>query len=1040
MKNNKRKIGILGVMLASSALMLASCQFNQTEEKPYSIGENGFITLDHASGISENGELNLDKIDGYTISAVADEAYKGSTDLKSVTLSNNIVSLGRKCFADCDNLVSLFIPSTIQYIADDAFDGCDNLYIKTDLSYSEWKNVYKGNDVKDDHVTCKSYDVYLNDCFYSEVAYGNQFHVSAIQSKGYSVSIWEVIEESTGAVKKYNVDENYGLSIDFKFHSDINVVPVYIGNTHTISFKDDIDNEVGSQTVQYRESMSKIDVPSRTGYRFLGYYYTDPEIERETCFFDASGYPTTVYPFDYCITVKAKWKANEYLVSLNTNGGHLDGRQEYSFTYNQNYSLPTPRKAGYQFLYWCHNGQKVESFGYYWEFAEDIQLDAFYKAIQSKVTLHFNGGVIDGSGLSTLTMTYDMKYTLPNMKKTGYDFKYWQDEYGRSYALNGYWENTDVTSLSAYYTPKKYQLILMSDGSQYSTRTVTYDSDYWLPSPSKTGYTFSGWYFDKGFTDSVSSSGYWQHDTDDENNTITLYAKFIPNEYVINFHNVKASEMPDGKTSMTVTYDAAYSLPTPTRTGYVFNGWKSYYGDQYENSSVYKTASNLDLYADFTAKEYKALLHNGTDVTEVALGNYGDSYSLSAPDSIASGYSFDGWYKDETYEEDKKVSSSGIWNIDSDTKSGNYYTVDLYAKLKGNEYKIYLHGIPNGFIEGDEEISVTYNEHYTIPNVKTNEYFTFDGWYTDESYNTPYVSSKNYSVVGDLNLYAKITSLAVHTLTFKANGGTFEDGTDTSVVTANYGKPITAPVPSYTGYEFVSWTKEGTDEVVEIPSISDFTSDLTLVANWRKKTASYVTFSTSYGTAPSSMRIEKGSTYTLPSVTDSGDKKFIGWYCNGTQIPSTGVWDRNDDITLTAEFRSISVTYSKPSSANYGFNLNSSTGYYVSTNRHVDSSYAYCEVTFTSNASFNLKVQYISYGENNYDYGIFSNLDTRLSYSSSNDSINVKKSCKGSSSSSAYTLNYGTVSAGTHFITIKYIKDGSVHEGSDTLQFKIILE
>ena len=76
MKNNKRKIGILGVMLASSALMLASCQFNQTEEKPYSIGENGFITLDHASGISENGELNLDKIDGYTISAVADEAYK----------------------------------------------------------------------------------------------------------------------------------------------------------------------------------------------------------------------------------------------------------------------------------------------------------------------------------------------------------------------------------------------------------------------------------------------------------------------------------------------------------------------------------------------------------------------------------------------------------------------------------------------------------------------------------------------------------------------------------------------------------------------------------------------------------------------------------------------------------------------------------------------------------------------------------------------------------------------------------------------------
>ena len=134
MKRNKRKIGILGIALAASALMLGSCQFNWAGEKPYSIGENGYITLNHASGISENGELNLDKMDGYTITAVADEAYKGSTELKSVTLSNNIVSLGRKCFADCDNLISLFIPSTIQYIADDAFDGCDNLYIKTDLS------------------------------------------------------------------------------------------------------------------------------------------------------------------------------------------------------------------------------------------------------------------------------------------------------------------------------------------------------------------------------------------------------------------------------------------------------------------------------------------------------------------------------------------------------------------------------------------------------------------------------------------------------------------------------------------------------------------------------------------------------------------------------------------------------------------------------------------------------------------------------------------------------------------------------------------
>ena len=43
------------------------------------------------------------------------------------------------------------------------------------------------------------------------------------------------------------------------------------------------------------------------------------------------------------------------------------------------------------------------------------------------------------------------------------------------------------------------------------------------------------------------------------------------------------------------------------------------------------------------------------------------------------------------------------------------------------------------------------------------------------------------------------------------------------------------------------------------------------------------------------------------------------------------------------------------------------------------------------------------------------------------------------SSSAVKTLDYGTVSPGTHFITLKYRKDSSQSINYDTLQFKIIV-
>ena len=120
--------------------------------------------------------------------------------------------------------------------------------------------------------------------------------------------------------------------------------------------------------------------------------------------------------------------------------------------------------------------------------------------------------------------------------------------------------------------------------------------------------------------------------------------------------------------------------------------------------------------------------------------------------------------------------------------------------------------------------------------------------------------------------------------------------------------------------------------------------------------------------------------------------------------------------------------------AQYGFALNSS-GYYVSQNVGVNSSYAICKLIIQNPLGKTVTMKYINYAEANFDYGIVSNLNQSLSLSSSADS-SFLLSCKGSSSSSVKTLNLGRADG---FYCIKFIKDSSTHANSDNFQFTIIM-
>lgn len=195
---------------------------------------------------------------------------------------------------------------------------------------------------------------------------------------------------------------------------------------------------------------------------------------------------------------------------------------------------------------------------------------------------------------------------------------------------------------------------------------------------------------------------------------------------------------------------------------------------------------------------------------------------------------------------------------------------------------------------------------------------------------------------------------------------------------------------------------------------------------------------------------------------------------NATTTPSNGTTrvEENEDLTITISPSDPQLTLAldngvditsqlvggipsntytvttQISGANYGFNLNSNTGYYVSTNRGQGSSASVCRVNFDLESSILVTIQYINQGESQCDYGLFGKIDTTVSttgltYSngsaSPDDPNNYYYMCAAASDSTTAvkTLTY-EIPAGQHYVDIKYGKDPGSNSGNDSLQWKIL--
>ncbi len=63
----------------------------------------------------------------YTVTKIGGEAFRGCTDLKSITMPNTIIAIRQGAFMGCSGLASVTIPNSVIYLETCAFEGCSGL-------------------------------------------------------------------------------------------------------------------------------------------------------------------------------------------------------------------------------------------------------------------------------------------------------------------------------------------------------------------------------------------------------------------------------------------------------------------------------------------------------------------------------------------------------------------------------------------------------------------------------------------------------------------------------------------------------------------------------------------------------------------------------------------------------------------------------------------------------------------------------------------------------------------------------------------------
>lgn len=653
---------------------------------------------------------------------------------------------------------------------------------------------------------------------------------------------------------------------------------------------------------------------TRSGYGFSGWLLSQANTTVD--FANGASVSNLASEQGKVVILYACWGTSSYTITYNVNGGAIasasgDYTPQGSYTYETQIILPEMYSASGNFSGWeISSSTDVGSWKAGFTYGSgvlgagnygNVTLVAQYGVTKYNVLIKPNGGyrVIDGAnnyndwvqdGLNGTT------FTIETITRTGYTLNGFIINGSGAVTKSGstftFTFSTANATLTADWVANNFGLTINPNGGLYNNSTSntsitkTIGTVVVLDTPTKVGYTFSGWTLSGGGTlvDNQYTFG---------SSAGVVTAKWTANQFTFIYNGNGATSGTMENTIVTYGTNATLRANAFVRNGYTFASWNTKAdgtGSTLAGGATvttYTTEPNatINLYAVWNIVTYTLTLNDHNSNTQKIEFTIIDSIEL--PNSVKTGSTFLGWVV---------TTASGNWVKNAVFQSGlltpGYYgNATMSDSFSDSCYslKVYLNGAEylnaSKIVTSDFSVSGSYGDTYTlsIPSLAGK---VFDGWQLSG------YGSLNGNVftfgTGNASLMAQFSTLEI-TVSFDSNGG---DEVESKAII--YGSAYGAlPSPYKIGYNFVGWFDanadgNGTGNQIQSTTIMNKTANHTLYAKWTP-----ITYSIVYNgnTSISGSTAKSTHTYDVAkNLTANGFVKpnytFVSW---NTKADGTGV-------------------------------------------------------------------------------------------------------------------------------------------------------
>ncbi len=679
---------------------------------------------------------------------------------------------------------------------------------------------------------------------------------------------------------------------------------------------------------------------TRTGYTFEGWATS---ATGSAAYSDGASVKNLTANDGATVTLYAKWTAHTCTVKFYANGG-TGTMADSVYTYDVEKALTAnafPR-TGYTFSGWAASSggstiysdkQNVKNLT-----ATDgaiIKLYAVWTAHTYTVKYNSNGGT---GTMASGTHTYDVAKALTDnaFSRTGYTYEGWATSSGGSVAYSNKQSVNNLTAIDgvifnlyAVWTANTYSVSFDADGGAVfpDSQIKRFDSAYGkasdgstaatLPTPTRTGYTFSGWYASSDYagsriTDATVVTTAANH---------TLFAKWTANDYTVTFNADGGTVSPATQTKQ---FDSTYgkgddgitdeALPTPDRAGYTFGGWWTAInggGTQVLNTTAFITAGNQTLFAKWTVIPIEI---NATGT--MPEGTYGSDYSATITAGGGSG-SFTYKLTSGSLPIDVTLSEGGV--LSGTPKSFGNYTLTILVTDKNNgetativrTLKIVPLGTCSTPFAAPDSCDLDYDDTVQLGTLtpEAEIYYTTNGdtpTTASARYTEPLVLQRDTTIKAiaakaglvDSSVSAFSYKIKTYTITYRANEATGGTAPDDDTIYRKGSRAVVLDKEASlekTGYTYGGWNTQPDQSGIhyaqdDIITISD---DVTLYAEWTINSYQ-VTFRDWDGSIIKVRMVDYGDKAVAPPNPVRPGYTFAGW---------------NQDFNFVRGYMTIAATY-----------------------------------------------------------------------------------------------------------------------------------